>query len=238
MELLAGLAGLDSLFSGMFTPAWFAAIGSIILLDLILSGDNAIVIAMACKGLPEHERTKGVVIGGMGAVIVRVVLTLFATELLGLPYLQFIGGALLVYIAVKLLADSGEEESSGKQAVTLFAAVRTIMIADFIMSLDNVLALAGVANMVPEGKWSLIICGLMISLPIVLCGAQLFMMIMKKLPWLIYVGGGILAYTAAEMMVMDRVIGVYLEEWSLIIKVVLVVMVLCYGWFKNRRTCS
>lgn len=98
--------------------------------------------------------------------------------------------------------------------------------------------LAGVANMVPEGKWSLIICGLMISLPIVLCGAQLFLMIMKKLPGLVYVGGGILAYTAAEMMVMDRVIGVYLVEWSLIIKVVLVLMILSFGWFKNHKSCN
>lgn len=221
---------------GMFTAAWFAALGSIILLDLILSGDNAIVIAMACKNLPDHEKLKGMIIGGAGAVIVRVVLTLFATELLGFPYLQFIGGFLLIYIAVKLLVEKDDDEAGGKQAVTLFAAVRTIMIADFIMSLDNVLALAGVANMVPEGKWSLIICGLMISLPIVLCGASLFMMIMKKMPGLIYIGGGILAYTAAEMMVMDRVIGVYLQDWGLMIKIVLVVAVLAFGWFKNHRT--
>lgn len=222
----------------MFTAPWFAALGSILLLDLILSGDNAIVIAMACKSLPDNERLKGIIIGGAGAVIVRVCLTLFATELLGLPYLQFIGGALLIYIAIKLLVDNGDEETNGKQATTLFAAVRTIMIADFIMSLDNVLALAGVANMVPESKWSLIICGLMISLPIVLCGAQLFMLIMKKLPWLIYLGGGILAYTAAEMMTMDKVVGVYLADWSLIIKVILVVMVLSIRWFKNHKSCN
>ena len=223
---------------GMFTAAWFAALGSIILLDLILSGDNAIVIAMACKNLPDHEKLKGMIIGGAGAVIVRVVLTLFATELLGFPYLQFIGGFLLIYIAVKLLVEKDDGGANGKQAVTLFAAVRTIMIADFIMSLDNVLALAGVANMVPEGKWSLIIAGLMISLPIVLCGASLFMMIMKKLPGLIYVGGGILAYTAAEMMVMDRVIGVYLQDWGLMIKIVLVIAVLSFGWFKNHQSCK
>ncbi len=219
----------------MFTAAWFAALGSIILLDLILSGDNAIVIAMACKNLPDHEKLKGMIIGGAGAVLVRVLLTLFATELLGFPYLQFIGGFLLIYIAVKLLVDGDDDESSGKQAVTLFAAVRTIMIADFIMSLDNVLALAGVANMVPEGKWSLIVCGLMISLPIVLCGASLFMMVMKKFPGLIYVGGAILSYTAAEMMVMDKVVGVYLQDWALIIKVVLVIAVLSFGWVKNHQ---
>ena len=222
----------------MFSAAWFAALGSILLLDLILSGDNAILIAMACKRLPDKQKLKDMIIGCMGAVIIRVLLTLFATELLGLPYLQFIGGILLLYIAVKLLTDHGDDKAGDKQPTTLMAAVRTIIIADFIMSLDNVLSLAGVANMVPEGKWSLIICGLMISLPIVLCGAQLFLMIMKKLPGLVYVGGGILAYTAAEMMVMDRVIGVYLVEWSLIIKVVLVLMILSFGWFKNHKSCN
>ena len=222
----------------MFSAAWFAALGSILLLDLILSGDNAILIAMACKRLPDEQKLKAMIIGCMGAVIIRVLLTLFATELLGLPYLQFIGGILLLYIAVKLLTDHGDDKAGDKQPTTLMAAVRTIIIADFIMSLDNVLSLAGVANMVPEGKWSLIICGLMISLPIVLCGAQLFLMIMKKLPGLVYVGGGILAYTAAEMMVMDRVIGVYLVEWSLIIKVVLVLMILSFGWFKNHKSCN
>lgn len=222
----------------MFSAAWFAALGSILLLDLILSGDNAILIAMACKRLHDKQKLKAMIIGCMGAVIIRVLLTLFATELLGLPYLQFIGGILLLYIAVKLLTDHGDDKAGDKQPTTLMAAVRTIIIADFIMSLDNVLSLAGVANMVPEGKWSLIICGLMISLPIVLCGAQLFLMIMKKLPGLVYVGGGILAYTAAEMMVMDRVIGVYLVEWSLIIKVVLVLMILSFGWFKNHKSCN
>lgn len=222
----------------MFTAAWFAALGSILLLDLILSGDNAILIAMACKRLSDKQKLKAMIIGCMGAVVIRVILTLFATELLGFPYLQFIGGVLLLYIAIKLLTDHGEDEAEGKQPTTLMAAIRTIIIADFIMSLDNVLSLAGVANMVPEGKWSLIICGLMISLPIVLCGAQLFLMIMKKLPGLVYVGGGILAYTAAEMMVMDRVIGIYLVEWSLIIKVVLVLMILSFGWFKNHKSCN
>ena len=141
----------------MFSAAWFAALGSILLLDLILSGDNAILIAMACKRLPDKQKLKAMIIGCMGAVIIRVLLTLFATELLGLPYLQFIGGILLLYIAVKLLTDHGDDKAGDKQPTTLMAAVRTIIIADFIMSLDNVLSLAGVANMVPEGKWSLII---------------------------------------------------------------------------------
>ena len=224
------------MFTGAwFAGAWFAALGSILLLDLILSGDNAILIAMACKKLPDKQRLKAMIIGGMGAVIIRVLLTLFATELISFPYLQFIGGLLLLYIAIKLISQHDEDESSNTQPLTLLSAVKTIIIADFIMSLDNVLSLAGVANMVPEGKWSLIICGLMISLPIVLCGAQVFLMIMKKIPALIYVGGAILAYTAAEMIVMDKVIGIYLINWAMIIKAVFVIFVLCLGWLKNRK---
>lgn len=220
---------------GMFTGAWFAALGSILLLDLILSGDNAILIAMACKKLPDKQRLKAMIIGGMGAVIIRVLLTLFATELISFPYLQFIGGLLLLYIAIKLISQHDEDESSKAQPLTLISAVKTIIIADFIMSLDNVLSLAGVANMVPEGKWSLIICGLMISLPIVLCGAQVFLMIMKKFPALIYIGGAILAYTAAEMIVMDKVIGAYLINWAMFIKAIFVILILCLGWLKNRK---
>ena len=155
---------MESLFAGMFSPEWFAAFTSIVLLDLILSGDNAILIALACKNLPPHHRGRAILVGGMGAVLIRICCTLFATGLLAAPYLEFIGGALLLSIAVKLLTDhKGGSEETGAQPTTFWAAVRTILIADFIMSIDNVLSLAGVANTVPEGKWSLIIGGLLIT---------------------------------------------------------------------------
>ena len=227
---------MESLFTGMFSPEWFAAFTSIVLLDLILSGDNAILIALACKNLPPHHRGRAILVGGMGAVLIRICCTLFATGLLAAPYLEFIGGALLLYIAVKLLTDhKGGSEETGAQPTTFWAAVRTILIADFIMSIDNVLSLAGVANTVPEGKWSLIICGLMISIPIVLCGAQFFLIIMERLPIIIYAGAGILACTSAKMMVMDGAVGPHIAAYSLWLQIIFVVLVLSIGWYMNHH---
>ena len=213
----------------MFSPEWLAALSGILLLDLLLSGDNAILIALACKNLPHEMRRKAIIVGGLGAVFVRIVCTLFATGLLASPYIEFIGGAALVFIAIKLVDDSGNHPTTFGQAV------RTILIADFIMSIDNILSLAGVANTVPEGKWSLIICGLMISIPIVLFGAQIFLMIMLKVPALIYLGAGILGMTAAELMTEDKALGVYFAPYSLELKVLFVAAVLLIGYTINRR---
>ena len=227
---------MENIFVGMFSPEWFAALSGILLLDLLLSGDNAIMIALACKNLPAGHRTRTIIIGGVGAVIIRIVCTLFATGLLASPYIEFVGGIALLFIAVKLLTDDrGGEKGAGKSPTTFGAAIRTILIADFIMSLDNILSLAGVANTVPEGRWSLIICGLMISIPIVLCGAQFFLMLMLKLPALIYIGAGILGYTAAELMTSDPALGAYLEPYGLILKVLFVAGVLGIGYYLNRR---
>lgn len=226
---------MENLFSGMFSPEWIAALTGILLLDLILSGDNAIVIALACKALPHEHQRKAILIGGFGAVFIRICCTLFATGLLALPYIEFVGGALLLYIAVKLLTDHSDNQDEGSHPTTLGAAIRTILIADFIMSIDNILSLAGVANTVPDGKWSLIICGLMISIPIVLFGAQLFLMIMLKMPALIYIGAAILGWTAAELMTADKGIGVYLVEYALYLKVLCTVAVLGIGLYINKR---
>ena len=220
---------------GMFSPEWFAALSGIILLDLVLSGDNAILIALACKNLPEHNRGKAILIGGLGAVLIRIICTLFATGLLSLPYLEAIGGALLLYIAVKLLTDHKGESKETDAPASFGAAIRTILIADFIMSIDNVLSLAGVANTVPEGKWSLIICGLVISIPIVLFGAQFFLMLMKKIPALVYAGAALLGFTAAKLMVADKGLGAGLEPYSLYMEVGFVVLVLGVGYYLNHR---
>lgn len=226
---------MENLFSGMFSPEWIAALTGILLLDLILSGDNAIVIALACKALPHEHQRRAILIGGFGAVFIRICCTLFATGLLALPYIEFVGGALLLYIAVKLLTDHSDSQDEGSHPTTLGAAIRTILIADFIMSIDNILSLAGVANTVPEGKWSLIICGLAISIPIVLFGAQLFLMIMLKMPALIYIGAAILGWTAAELMTADKGIGVYLVEYALYLKVLCTLAVLGIGLYINKR---
>lgn len=219
---------------GMFSAEWFAALGGILLLDIVLSGDNAILIALACKNLGKN-RLKAMIIGGAGAVLIRITCTLFATGLLSIPYLEFFGGAALLYIAVHLLIEhSGDEQNEeGRQPASFMAAVKTILVADFLMSMDNVLSLAGVANTVPEGKWSLIICGLMISIPIVLCGAQFFLIIMERLPIIIYAGAGILACTSAKMMVMDGAVGPHIAAYSLWLQIVFVVLVLSIGWYMN-----
>lgn len=226
---------LETLMGGMFSPEWFAALSGIILLDLVLSGDNAILIALACKNLPEHNRGKAIVIGGLGAVLIRIICTLFATGLLSLPYLEAIGGVLLLYIAVKLLTDHKGESKDTEAPASFGAAIRTILIADFIMSIDNVLSLAGVANTVPDGKWSLIICGLVISIPIVLFGAQFFLMLMKKIPALIYAGAALLGYTAAELISADKGIGGFVEPYELAMKIGFVALVLGIGWYLNHK---
>ena len=228
---------MENFFAGMFSPEWLAALSGILLLDLLLSGDNAILIALACKNLPHEMRRKAIIVGGLGAVFVRIVCTLFATGLLASPYIEFIGGAALIFIAIKLVTDhsDGRVEDGGSHPTTFGQAVRTILVADFIMSIDNILSLAGVANTVPEGKWSLIICGLMISIPIVLFGAQIFLMIMLKVPALIYGGAAILGWTAAALMVGDKALGVYLLPYALVLKIVFVAAVLGIGWYINHR---
>lgn len=227
---------LENFFAGMFSPEWFAALSGILLLDLLLSGDNAIMIALACKNLPHELRRRAIIVGGLGAVFVRIVCTLFATGLLASPYVEFVGGAALVFIALKLVTDrnDGRVENGGSHPTTFGAAVRTILVADFIMSIDNILSLAGVANTVPQGKWSLIICGLMISIPIVLFGAQIFLMIMLKVPALIYLGAGILGWTAGELMTEDPALGAYLAPYALEIKAAFVLLVLGIGYLINR----
>ena len=226
---------MENIFAGMFSPEWFAALSGILLLDILLSGDNAILIALACKNLPDEHKKKAIFIGGFGAVFIRIVCTLFATSVLAAPYIEFIGGAALLYIAVKLVTDHKENSGEGEAPASFGAAVRTILIADFIMSIDNILSLAGVANTVPEGKWSLIIVGLLISIPIVLCGAQIFLKLMQKVPALIYAGAAILGWTAAELMTADKGLGMYLVEYALALKVLFVALVLGIGYYLNQK---
>ena len=228
---------LEHVFAGMFSPEWLAALSGILLLDLLLSGDNAILIALACKNLSAAHRRKAILVGGFGAVFIRIVCTLFATGLLAVSYIEAVGGAALLYIAVKLVTDhnDGGAEDGAAQPATFGAAIRTILVADFNMSIDNILSLAGLANTVPEGKWSLIICGLLISIPIVLFGAQVFLMIMLKIPALIYAGAAILGWTAAELMTGDKAVGVYLVPYALQLKILFVAAVLGIGWYINQR---
>jgi YjbE family integral membrane protein len=181
--------------------AILSKIFSIIVLNLVLSGDNAVVIALATRKLPASSQNKAIVIGTAGAVVLRILLMLIAVELLTVPYVKIIGAILLFYIAYDLLKTNGEE-TEVKSETTLLSAIRTIIIADLVMSLDNVLAIAGVA----DGHFMLAGLGLIISIPIVIFGSQVILKLMDRFPWLIWVGALLIAYTAGTMLVEDHFI--------------------------------
>jgi YjbE family integral membrane protein len=206
------------------------ALGSITLINLILSGDNAVVIALASRNLPHDQRKRAVLWGSAGAVILRILLTLVAALLLKIPYVQFFGGIALVYIAINLLADEHKEVSC-EGACSFWGAIKVIIFADLIMSLDNVLAIAGVA----DGHLGLLIFGLALSVPLVVFGSQLLMSLMDKFPIIIYVGAAILAWTAAKMMVADAVLGVWLLPYALVLEIGVTLVVLCLGYWRKKQ---
>jgi YjbE family integral membrane protein len=181
---------------------------SIVFINLILSGDNAVVIAMAAQGLTEKYRKKAIFWGATLAVFLRIGLTFVAAMLLSIPLVQFIGGILLAFIAIKLLQPKEEHTTSKEGSGDFKKAVLTILWADLIMSLDNVLAVAGAA----QGNMILLIFGIAISIPIVLAGSTLLTKLMDRFSWISYVGAGILAYTAGEMMVKDKLISNFVHS--------------------------
>jgi YjbE family integral membrane protein len=177
---------------------FWLALGTIIWVNIILSGDNAIVIALACRGLPEKQRFIGTVLGAGVAIVLRVIFTLLIAQLLGVPFLKIIGGLLLFWIAVKLVTDeAGEDDIASSDK--LFQAVKTVAIADIVMSLDNVLAIAAVA----KGNNLLMVLGLLISIPMIVAGAQLIMRVLERFPILIWAGAALLGYLAGEMLITD-----------------------------------
>jgi len=221
-------------FISTINVEWFVALGSILFLNLILSGDNAVIIAMVSKKLPIQQRTKAILYGSLGAVVLRVILTFIAASLLDLPYLQFLGGIALLWIALNLLNNESHHET-GTATTSLMAAIKTILFADLIMSLDNILALAAIAQTVPDHKYSLIIVGLATSIPIVVFGAQLLVKLMDQFPSIIYLGAAILAYAAAEMIVGDQSIGIYISRYKLWIEFLLTAGVVVFGYIKRNR---
>jgi YjbE family integral membrane protein len=178
----------------------------IMLINIVLSGDNAVVIALASKNLPAEQRKQAIWWGAFGAIALRLVLTLVAVSLLSVPYIQAAGSVLLLWIAVKLLTDD-DSHTNIKQATTLGKAIWTIIIADFVMSLDNVLAIAAKG----DGNPAVIILGIGLSIPIIIWGSTLVMNLLTKYPLLVYLGAGILGYTAGEMFVKDA----KMEAWFL-----------------------
>lgn len=186
------------------TGAFWVAVGQIILIDIVLGGDNAVVIALACRKLPPAQRTKGILWGTAGAIVLRVILIFFALTLLAIPYLKIVGALLLLWIGVKLLLPEDEDEHGNIQASDkLWAAVKTVIVADFVMSLDNVIAIAGAAEGGGEHKLALVIFGLLVSIPIIVWGSQLVLRLMDRYPFIITGGGMLLGWIAGTMAVTD-----------------------------------
>lgn len=179
-------------------PGFWLDLGQIMLVNIILSGDNAVVIALAARSLPPEERNRAIVIGSIAAILMRVSLTFVALQMLRLPFLKLFGSILLIWIAIKLLVPQ-EGNTGVKTQNSLFAAVRTILIADLVMSLDNVLAVAAAA----AGDQGLLITGLAISIPIVIFGSTLILRLMERHPFIISFGAGMLGYVAGEMLVTE-----------------------------------
>jgi YjbE family integral membrane protein len=223
------------------TAAFWAALGSIILTNIVLSGDNAVVIALAARSLPPAQQRRAIFWGSAAAIILRIVLTLVAVKLLALPYLKIIGALLLFWIGVQLLLEEEEEVEDGvdTQPKGLAAAVRTILIADLVMSLDNVLAVAAAA----KDSVTLLVLGLGISIPLIIFGSTLLLKLMERFPIIITLGGALLGYLAGEMLVTDPAIAQWLgapvsHTIANIAGVIGAVAVVAIGMVMRRRASS
>ena len=223
------------------STAWWSALLAIILIDLVLAGDNAIVIALAARSLPPHLQRKAVIWGTVGAIGVRTVMTIGVVWLLQVPGLMLVGGVGLLWIAYKLLADQGGGEHQGPAASTFWGAMKTIVIADALMGIDNVLGVAGAAH----GSFDLVVIGLLISVPIVVFGSTLVLKLVERFPIIIQAGAAVLAFTAAKMIVGEPLLKPYffsgetatdVARWTLYIASV--AGVLAAGWWVNRRAAA
>src|SRR3954470_11924006 len=190
---------MEALTSG----AVWGALGAIIVANILLSGDNAVVIAMAARSLPAQQQKKAIVYGSAAAIVMRIVLTIVAVQMLQVPYLKILGALALLWIGIQLLVDS-EEEGEVKEVGTMGAAIRTILIADLVMSIDNVIAVAAAASRAPEDyRIILLIIGLATSIPLIIIGSTLLMKIMERFPIIITLGAALLGFLAGEMFVTD-----------------------------------
>ncbi|MFC7371805.1 TerC family protein [Fictibacillus iocasae] len=213
-------------------PDFLLALLQIIAIDILLGGDNAIVIALASRNLPEHQRNKAIFLGTGLAIILRIILTILAVYLLKIPYLYFIGGLMLVYISYQLLVDK-EEESSIKPGKNLADAVKTIVFADIAMGLDNVLAIAGAAH----GNITLVIAGLIISVPIIIWGSKVILYFLERYPLLVYLGAAVLAFTAAGMITSEKAFSSIFKDNNTVTYAVtafIILGVMLSGWLRNR----
>ncbi len=181
------------------SAAYWAALGSIVLANIVLSGDNAVVIAMAARSLPAHQQRKAIFWGSAAAIVMRIILTLIAVEMLKWPYLKVVGALLLLYIGISLLSEDNGDNGGHKEIGGMAAAIRTILVADLVMSLDNVLAVAAAA----KGNTALLIIGLAVSIPLIIFGSTLLLKVMDRFPIIITLGAALLGFLAGEMLLTD-----------------------------------
>ena len=217
------------------SAAFWIALGQIIWINALLSGDNAVVIALACRGLPDHQRKLGMVFGAGAAIGLRIIFTMIIVYLLGVPYLKVIGALALLWIALDLVLPKDHGESSVKSSDTLLRAVGTIAIADGGMSLDNVIAIAGVA----DGNWTLIILGLVISIPMIIAGSAIILALIDRFPVIVWAGAALLGFVAGEMLISDvAVVGRFGEEfahnWEVALGIFFAAAVVVVGWLIVR----
>ncbi len=191
---------------------FWVAVGQIIMIDILLGGDNAVVIALACRKLPPAQRTKGIIWGTVGAIVLRVILIFFALTLLAIPYLKLVGAILLIWIGIKLLAPDDDDHGNIEASDKLWAAVKTVVVADLVMSVDNVIAIAGAAEGAGgDHKMPLVIFGLLVSIPIIVWGSQIVIKLMDRFPLIITVGAMLLGWIAGTMAVADPAVLPYVS---------------------------
>ena len=222
----------------LFSMPWWSALLAIILIDLGLAGDNAIVIALAARNLPAEHQNKAIMWGTVGAIVVRSAMTVGVVWLLKIPGLMLVGGLGLLWIAFKLISDTSEDEHEGSGATTFWGAMKTIIVADALMGVDNVLGVAGAAN----GDFTLVVIGLLISIPIVVLGSKLVLRLVEKWPVIIHLGAAVLAFTAAQMIINEKLLDPIFdggETINLLARGATYLMaiagVLGLGWWATRR---
>ncbi len=221
------------------TATFWLAVGQIIMIDILLGGDNAVVIALACRNLPPKQRTQGIIYGTIGAIVLRVILIAFALALLTVPYLKLVGAVLLLWIGVKLLMPEGDDDHNISSSDKLWSAVKTVIIADLVMSVDNVLAIAGAAQGAGEAhQLPLVIFGLLVSIPIIVWGSTFVLKLMERFPFVITLGAMLLGWIAGQMAYTDPAIKVYLPAsavWSYGAAVAGALFVLAMGKLLQNR---
>jgi YjbE family integral membrane protein len=220
-------------------PGFWLAILQIIWINILLSGDNAVVIAMACRSLSDNSRKWGMILGAAVAVVLRIIFTIIVTTLMGIPFLKLAGALALLYIAVDLIKPKDEDGSNVAAHENLWRAIMTIAVADVVMSLDNVIAIAAVA----KGSWLLLSIGLVISIPMIIAGAALIMMVLDRFPILVWAGAALLGWIAGELMLSDPAVTGYLGEavahkYEMAAAAIGAIIVVAIGYLLSRRAAA